>query len=256
MNSSTDDTQRPLFSVVTVVRNAASTIDVVIGSLAGQEFRNFEWVVIDGASTDGTLEKLASHRAEIQVLVSEADRGIYDAMNKGIAECRGEWVFFLNADDRFCDGRVLADVAASLRGIPADIGLLYGNVIYTNGERSWKRRFHWVSRRKLLHGDLCHQAVFARRDLFDALGPFDSTLRINADYEWLLRVFQAGVRTLHLERDIAIFFQGGAHTRDPEFQHRERLAVRMRYCRPERAVIGQLLLRVELKIRRMLGQAV
>ena len=251
-----DGAQRPLFSIVTVVRNAAMTIDAVIGSLIGQEFRDFEWVVIDGASTDGTLEKLALHRPEIQVLVSEPDRGIYDAMNKGIAACRGEWVFFLNADDRFCDDRVLADVAARLKQAATDESLLYGNVIYTNGERSWKRRFHWVNRRKLLHGDLCHQAVFARRSLFDTLGPFDTTLKINADYDWLLRVFRADVRTLHLDRDIAVFFQGGAHTKNPEFQRNERRAVRMRYCRPERALIGQLLLRVELKIRRMLGQAV
>lgn len=250
------DVHPPLFSIVTVARNAAETIDKVIQSVAEQDLRDFEWIVIDGASTDGTVEKLTAHCNAMTFFVSEPDRGIYDAMNKGIAASRGEWVFFLNADDRFADPKVLSDVAARLSSIQDDVGLVYGDVIYTNGSRSWQRSFHWVSRRKLLHGDLCHQAVFARRRLFSSHGLFDATLRINADYDWLLRIFRDNVPTLHLERDIAVFFQGGAHTRDPEFQRRERHDVRMRYCRRGTAVVGQFALRLELKIRRMLGQAV
>jgi len=250
------DVPPPLFSIVTVARNATETIDKVIRSVAEQDLRDFEWIVIDGASTDGTVEKLTAHRDAMTFFVSEPDGGIYDAMNKGIAASRGEWVFFLNADDRFTDAKVLSDVATSLSSVRDDVGVVFGNVIYTNGRRTWKRSFHWVSRRTLLHGDLCHQAVFARRRLFFSHGLFDATLKINADYDWLLKIFRDNVPTVHLERDIAVFFQGGAHTRDPEFQRRERHDVRMRYCRRGTAVIGQFALRLELKIRRILGQAV
>ncbi len=140
-------------------------------------------------------------------------------MNKGVRHSSGRWVYFLNADDRLADERVFYDVFAAIRSAQENLALVYGNVIYTNGEHTWQRRFHWVNRRTLLHGDLCHQAVFARRELFDRIGPFEVALRINADYDWLLRAFRSGERTLYLARNIAIFFQGGMHTRAPE--HRE-----------------------------------
>ena len=91
----------PLVSVITVCRNAATTLEACLLSVAAQGWPHVEHIVIDGASTDGTGDILASHRDRLAVVVSEPDRGLYDAMNKGVARARGDFVIFLNADDVF-----------------------------------------------------------------------------------------------------------------------------------------------------------
>lgn len=246
----------PLISVITVCFNAMATLQNASDSLSRQEFDNFEWVVVDGASKDGTVDWLTEHRDRMAAFVSEPDNGIYDAMNKALRLARGEWVFFLNADDRLVDPQVLADVAPILSTTPGDIGLVYGNARYTDGKREWPRDFGWVSSRNLVYGDLCHQVIFARRSLFRSVGEFDVTLRFNADFDWLLRVLRSGAGMLHLARDIAYFFKGGAHVKSAEACEAERFTVRYRYRHPVRWRLGNLALRAELKLRRMRGEAV
>jgi glycosyltransferase involved in cell wall biosynthesis len=244
----------PVFSIITVCFNALATLPNARASLAAQSFGDYEWIVVDGASTDGTAEWVRAQGNAASGFVSEKDAGIYDAMNKGLALASGEWIFFLNADDRLADPMVLADVAQACATSKAD--LVYGDVIYTDGTREWPKSFAWITPEKLVYGDLCHQVVFARRSLFEQHGVFDLSLRYNADFDWLLRIFKAGARPHHLRRSVAIFFKGGAHVKNADACEAERFVVRHRFRNPLRWRLGNLMLRVELKARRLRGEQV
>ena len=241
--------RQPCISVVTVCYNAIATLPETFDSLDRQEYRDFEWVVVDGGSTDGTVAWLSQRQSKIVAFLSEADKGIYDAMNKAVSMAKGDWVFFLNADDRFIDAQVLKDVAFELRNAPGTVGIVYGDARYTNGSRVWPRSFAWVNSRNLVYGDLCHQVVFARRSLFRTVGPFDLTLRFNADFDWLLRVVQSGHQLRHVAREIVLFYKGGAHVQAADECERERFTVRHRYRHPLRWRMGNLALRVMLNFR-------
>jgi len=245
----------PWLSVVTVCFNAGSVLPGTVTSLRAQQANGVEWVVVDGASTDGSAEWLRA--LQPARFVSEPDHGIYDAMNKAVALATGEWVFFLNAGDAFADTSTLADVVATLQASQGAVpDVLWGDVLYVGTGGTRRKRFHWVTRRRLLFGDLCHQAVFVRRDLFSRVGPFDATLRWNADFDWFVRAFRAGARLRYLPRDIARFDDGGAHVQAGARSEAERDTVRARYMPLPLWRLGNLALRSELKLRRIFGQTV
>jgi glycosyltransferase involved in cell wall biosynthesis len=242
----------PDISVITVCFNAMPQLPATAASLRAQVSPGrVEWVVVDGASTDGSAAWLAAQQPE--VFVSEPDRGIYDAMNKAISRASGQWLFFLNAGDTFADAHVLRDVQAAIAAQPgADI--VYGDVVYFGQQGDRRHRFHWLTRRRLVFGDLCHQAAFSRRALFTAHGQFDTSLRWNADFDWFIRAFRGGARLQYLQRDIARFHDAGAHVQAAERCAAERQAVRARYTPLWRWQLGNWALRVELKLRRLAGQ--
>lgn len=244
----------PVFSIITVTFNAADALPRTIRSLQQQSLRGLsEWVVKDGGSRDGTVA--LAQAAMPDVLSSSPDVGIYDAMNQAVAAASGKWLYFLNAGDEFADQHVLADVAACIQAHP-DADVVYGDVIYFGNQGDRRRRFHWVTRRRLLFGDLCHQAVFVRCSLFRRIGPFDSTLRWNADFDWFLRAFRTGARLHYMERDIARFDDSGAHVQAGPRSEAERNLVRARYLPSPVWKLGNLALRVELKLRRLAGQTI
>lgn len=197
-------------SVVTVCFNAAKSIERTIQSVMSQQDANVEYVVVDGASTDGTMAIVNKYANRISKIVSEKDGGIFDAMNKGIGLATGEIVYFLNADDSFADDRVLADVG---RAFEEDTSrtFVYGNVILEDepgGRLSFPARaFKKRSVSEFLHNSFCHQAVFVRRSLFSHLGIFDKAYKYSADYEWIIRAFKRnGGRDFYfLERNIAFY---------------------------------------------------
>lgn len=242
------------FSIITVSFNALAVLPETLKSLRDQSNTNFEWVVIDGASTDGSAEWLQQQSPDF--FISERDTGIYDAMNKAIEHTHGQYLFFLNAGDRFADEYVLRDVAIALDAETQTADCLYGDVVYfgTRGER--RKRFHWLTRQRLLFGDLCHQAAFVRRGLFEEFGRFDLSLRYNADFDWFIRIFSKGARLLYLHRDIAHFHDAGAHVLAHAASETERNQVRARYLPRPLWLAGHWALRIELKLRRWLGQEI
>ena len=144
--------------------------------------------MIDGASTDGTPAWLETQHARLAHFSSAPDAGVYDAMNRAVAAARGEWIFFLGADDLVADSDVLSSIAASLQQSSA--GVVAGQAIYSDG-----RRYRFNPRanpcaRNFVH----HQATFYRRSLFSAHGGFDLSFKILADYEFNLRLIRAGIR--------------------------------------------------------------
>lgn len=201
---------------MTVCFNAEETIENTIASVLMQEGADVELIVIDGASTDGTLEIIKRYADRIAVFVSEKDDGIFDAMNKGIGLATGDVVYFLNADDSFVDPRVLHDVATAFEADESRL-LIYGNVVFRGAPpgvvygpakpfRSWTVR-------EFLNNSFCHQAIFARRSLFDEVGLFNLRLRYSADYEWVMKTFKLKPRGFHyVDRLIAnYFYQGRSH---------------------------------------------
>jgi len=217
----------PLFSLITVCWNAGELLRPTMESVRMQTCNDFEYIVIDGASIDGTAAVVESFGSLVSNFVSEPDKGIYDAMNKGVRLARGDWIYFLNANDFFADALVLEHVAEKLALSP-DAELVYGDVYHRTDFSSELYRFDWVSRRNLRLEHLCHQAVFARRRLFEVIGCFDLQYRINADYDWLLKVFQRGLNTRYVGFPVASYDLGGISSRDPESVARERQLVRRR----------------------------
>lgn len=175
----------PYFSVVTVCRNETESIRLTCDSLCGQSFNNVEWIIIDGGSTDGTLDVLAEYKDRINVLVSEPDQGVYDAMNKGIARATGQYLVFMNGGDQFADNHVLQCVADAPK---ADI--IYGDILLAQDEGTMvvKRLPDTLPRNFLMRGMIPHQAAYYRRDLFKKYGNYDTSYSIAADYDLFVRL--------------------------------------------------------------------
>jgi glycosyltransferase involved in cell wall biosynthesis len=176
-------------SVITVCRNAADCIERAIRSVVAQTYANIEYVVIDGGSTDDTLNILHAWREHINVLVSEPDEGIYDAMNKGVRKSKGDVIYFLNSDDFFYSSRAVELMADFMRGHPkADV--VYGG-IEVRMARTHPHIFMPPPAEEalqfLVSGSLPHQATFARRGVFARTGLFDARYRSHADYDWFLK---------------------------------------------------------------------
>lgn len=242
------ETDRPLFSIITVVYNAAKLIEGTGRSLRDQAFTDYEWLVIDGASRDDTLARARALQVPNTRIHSEPDRGIYDAMNKGIAQARGQWLYFLNAGDSYVDPGVLGDVACFLSRHP-DTRLVHGNIRHLEEERIYTERTAYVNRWLLLFEDLNHQSVFAHRSLFESIGSFNLGFRTSADYDWLIRAFRSGAKVRFFERTIANFLDGGMHAMDPGALARERRQLRTQYAGPVLLGAGNLLARVRRRLR-------
>jgi glycosyltransferase involved in cell wall biosynthesis len=127
----------PLVTVVTAVFNGAKTLEATIQSVLGQTYRNIEYIIIDGGSTDGTLDIIRKYDHAIDYWLSDLDKGVYDAMNKGIAASRGTWLNFLNANDVFCDASTIESVATKY--LHGDARFIYSDVLLKSGTRPLRR---------------------------------------------------------------------------------------------------------------------
>ena len=166
-------------SVITVCYNEKE-IERTCRSIAGQKCQNFEWIVIDGGSTDGTLEILQRYKGRIDKLVSEPDKGVFDAMNKGIKLAHGEWLNFMNGGDLFANDEVVGEFLR--REANADgAGVIYADfhVVYDDGQRRLRTFDGQPLDKRFFYGDcIGHQASFIRRELFDKYGLYNDVHRI------------------------------------------------------------------------------
>ena len=220
------------FSVITVCKNAARTIERTIQSVAEQTYRDIEYLVLDGASDDGTQAIVERNRSAVTRFVSEPDAGIYAAMNKGVRSATGDYLYFLNADDYLADPRVLADVAAFLKKDP-DCDLVYGDIDIVRLSGHTFRVELPVPEYALEYlatGCLPHQGTFARAELFHTVGLFNEEYRCLADYDWFLRVLEqraSGVR--YYPRHIAYFSEGGLSSTQAKLSTTEMFAIQDRF---------------------------
>ena len=204
-------------SVITAVHNNCETISAALDSVLGQSGVDIELVVIDGGSTDGTLEVLRSYADRLHVLVSEPDQGIYDALNKGIRRASGEVVGFLHSDDLFADSDVLSRIAAAFAD--PGVGAVYGDLLYVRKDNPDQVVRYWrsgeFSGRRLGWGWMPpHPTLYVRRRVYERHGLFDTSFRIAADYDFILRALsqnRVGVR--YIPKVLVKMRVGGASNR-------------------------------------------
>lgn len=197
----------PKVTVITPSFDSAETIEACILSVAGQSYPHKEHLIIDNESSDRTLEIVRKHAAkhpDIRI-VSEKDKGIYDAMNKGIGLSEGEWVYFLGSDDTLFNDRVLEDIFTG--GVADDTDVIYGNVQWGADGGTYDGEFSCA---KLMSKNICHQAIFFRKELFERYGRFD--LRYKALADWAHNIGWFGndaVRRAYLDITIATYNPNG-----------------------------------------------
>jgi glycosyltransferase involved in cell wall biosynthesis len=182
---------KPKISVIIAVFNGAKTLQQCLDSVLTQSYSNVELIVIDGGSTDGTVDLLNQNQASISYWISEPDEGIYSAWNKGLEKITGDWICFLGADDYFWDERVLEKMANALRELPLDVRVAYGQIMLLNqdGLDLYAIGDPWEGVRNRFKQIMCipHPGLMHRRSLFRAHGRFDESFSIAGDYELLLR---------------------------------------------------------------------
>lgn len=242
------NTNNPRISLITVCYNAESSIADTLQSAREQTYRNFEHLIVDGASKDSTLETVRQFSDLPLVISSEPDMGIYDAMNKGIARAHGDIIFFLNADDRLHDAGVLARAVHAFDADP-DLDILWGDVInvFQDGERIRTSHGH-ISPKTLINDSLCHQATFAHKRLFEQHGDFNTAYPVCADFDWFLRVLHGGAHYQYMNFDVAEFTRGGMHERDLGALYREKSRIRREYLSSQVYRFNEL--RINLRVKR------
>lgn len=196
-------------TVITVCYNAEESIERAIKSVVEQDYGDIEYIIIDGASTDHTIEIIRRYEKQISVFVSEPDAGIYDAMNKGIEQATGDYVYFLGADDWLVDSHVLTDVSEFIQRNPG-YSLYMGDVIlYHDKLRLIKKANINLTAEDIKHGHMCpHQGLFSKRSLFKQ--GFDTRYKIAADYEFVLRNIVKGMPFCMMHIHVAFYTLFGA----------------------------------------------
>jgi glycosyltransferase involved in cell wall biosynthesis len=206
---------QPLISLITVCYNAAPLMRNTLQSAIDQTYKNIELVIVDGGSKDNTVAEAQQFSKYIGTLISEPDKGIYDAMNKGIKAAKGEWVYFLNAGDAFFDNQVLESLFTNrdLNGYD----LVYAKIQTVNEPTgiNYIGGHHTVFSDFYFRYPVCHQATFTRRKAFEYIGLFDTSLRINADNKWQISFFKDYAdRALFIDRIVAFYdIQGTSYHR-------------------------------------------
>jgi len=215
---------RPLISVVTAVRNGRAHIEQTILSVLSQTYDNVEYIVIDGASTDGTLDIIKKYDDRIAYWISEPDHGIYDAMNKGIAAATGNLIGLLNSDDYYEQGAVESIVRAYRESGEERFSIIYGDYHIIDENLGIRTLFR--SHERFWQGmSICHQAMFVTSYVYERIGLYDTNLRYAADYDFLVRSVMNKVNFIHVPLQMVTFRNSGATYNNVLRSNRESLAV-------------------------------
>ena len=215
-----------ILTVITICRNAKKMLEMTSESLICQKSINFQWIVIDGNSVDGTQNIIPKYEKKCDLFISEPDDGIYDAMNKGLRYAKGEYVLFLNAGDTLYNSKTLSSINFSINR-----DLIVGD-LYFRQKRERNKSPKKLQGNYLLSKMLPHQATFFRRDIFDQYGRFDTSYRIAGDYEMFSRLIQKyKVSYTHVPEIIANFDETGISSNE-NFRHlrkKENHRIRWKY---------------------------
>lgn len=218
-------------SIITVNKNNASGLEQSIRSALRQSFRDYEFIVIDGNSTDESVGVIQKYSDNIEYWISEGDNGVYSAMNKGILSAKGDYCYFLNSGDYLCNETVLESVFRG--GSTADV--IYGNLLVHSGG-SVVTRAKGTPRPTFLDiysNTIKHQASFIRRSLFEKYGLYDESLRIVADWAFFLNTVGLNSASVqYLDVDISCFSAGGRSYSDSDRCEAERRRVLNQYLSP------------------------
>ncbi len=214
----------PTLTVITVVYNNAVDIERTLLSVINQTYAHIAYVVVDGGSTDGTVDIIRKYADHITRFVSEPDNGIYDAMNKGLALATGDYVLFMNSGDEIYAPDTVAEVFATA----PDADIYYGEteMFDTNWQSLGLRRhaiperFHWKSFRYGMN--ISHQAIYIRRS---KAGRYDPRYQLSADIDWIIRAAKASGKTVNTKRIVAKYLVGGMSKKRQWQSLRERFQI-------------------------------
>lgn len=198
-------------SIITINFNNADGLQKTIKSVVGQTFKDYEYIIIDGGSTDGSIEIINNNKRFINYWVSEPDKGIYNAMNKGISLSKGDWLFFLNSGDIFLSENSVTEIINYINKFSFTNSLIYGNLIIRGlYEDDIIMNYNNIDKYYLLENCIGQQAILFKRQIFNEIGYFDESLKIVGDYEFLLRAFYKFKRkNIHVNSVFSIYQWGG-----------------------------------------------
>lgn len=200
------ETNRPLLTIIIPTFNSDRILIQALESILVQTFDDYEVLIIDGKSTDQTLEIIKRFTEKDKRIrwLSEPDKGIYDAMNKGIQIAKGEWLYFLGSDDVLYDRLVLNDISKELK---RNVDIVYGNVLFKRSQKIYDGIFNAI---KLMEKNICHQALIFNKRVFVKQGLYDLKYKLLADYDHNIRWFNDNsIKRKYVNRVIAIYDEGG-----------------------------------------------
>ncbi len=234
-------------SIITPSFNSGRYIEGSIQSVLNQSYDNWEHIIIDGGSSDSTLDIIKKH-SHLK-WVSEADRGIYDAMNKGLIIAQGDWIYFMGADDAFYGTNVLETIVQEMRGFD----VIYGDV---KSERLGELHNGEFDRERLFKMNICHQAVFLNRKVFEKVGNFNVNFKLHADWAHNMKWFcNKSIRKKYIPLKIAIYGDSGLSSAkmDSDFD-KVKQEYFNKYCRNRADLAKQIILQIRRRLRRAFHQ--
>lgn len=235
--------KKPFLSIIIATLNSEKTIDACIVSILNQTFSDYEVLIMDGASQDGTFSKLTKYDDSRINIYVEKDSGVYDAMNKGIKTAKGEWIYFLGSDDRFHDCCVLEQMFQEICRSRVDI--IYGDVYNERTSKIYGGEFVAAD---FLHKNICHQAIIYSQKVFKSVGDFDLKYKVLADWAHNFRwFFNKQIRKKYIQLIVARYADTGLSHRvtDECFQRNKEL---------EYLLCARKVLKVEQKVKLFLIQ--
>lgn len=216
---------QPKFSIITITYNASSVIGPTLDSVKGQTYANYEYLLIDGGSTDDTVAKAKASGIEFAHVISERDNGLYDAMNKGMVLATGDYLCFLNAGDAFSAHDTLQTIVDAIAGEAEFPDVLYGETAEVDEERNFVRmrrlkapeHLNWRSFRNGML--VCHQAFYARREIAPM---YDLKYSLSSDVDWCIKVMKRAKKMVNVNAVVVNYLQNGLSLQ----RHRESLKER------------------------------
>lgn len=224
--------QYPIFSIITITYNAAKCLEQTVLSILSQSYSNIEYIIIDGASSDGTLEIIKQYESGVSCWISEPDKGIYDAMNKGLQRATGDYVWFINAGDSLYTSDIVQQIASLVQKKKVLPDIIYGETIIVDedGKSLGKRRLKapdkltWKSFRMGML--VCHQSFITKRTIAPL---YDLTYRYSADFEWCIRCMKNARRIYNTRMVLSNFLDGGVSTTQRKASLKERYDIMCQY---------------------------
>lgn len=218
----------PLISIITVVFNGEEHIGRTIESVLGQTYKQIEYIIVDGESTDGTLDVIAGFK-EVDLLISEPDSGLYDAMNKGIKLATGDYLWFLNSGDQVYSKDTVAKMVDGLQDRP---DVIFGETVIIDenqneiGDRRLKPpdTLTWKSFRQGMV--VCHQSILVKRELAPA---YDLNYRLSSDIDWSIRAVKSAANTHNSRMILSRFLEGGLTDHNLSEGLKERFKIMRKY---------------------------
>ena len=219
----------PKFSIITVTYNAGKVLEDTIQSVVFQTYRNVEYIIVDGGSNDNTLDVVHKYQERISKVISEPDKGLYDAMNKGIRMATGDYLCFLNAGDELHENETLQKIVYTLTG-KALPDVIYGETAIVDEEGhflhmrrlSTPEHLHWKSFKEGML--VCHQAFLTRRELALA-NPYDLRYRFSADFDWCIRIMKQSKYLHNTHLTLIDYLNEGMTTQNHKASLKERFRI-------------------------------